>query len=197
MHYPADYAVQELAGTTVSYDVTVKAIRKRVVPALDDELAKDLGAFESLDALRGQVRADLEHEAKHEIERETRADLLRQLASRVTFDVPSSLVDRGDRPAGRGIRAAPRRTADRSDARQYQLGGAGVDGAAYQGSLDAPRLRDDLLPQRTSPCTSACWRVANPHDLVEAQFKAFARAFRDAIAFDPREQGVPSTKGTL
>ena len=86
--------MQELAGTTVNYDVTVKAIRKRVVPALDDELAKDLGAFESLDALRGQVRADLEHEAEHEIERETRADLLRQLAARVTFDVPSSLVDR-------------------------------------------------------------------------------------------------------
>ena len=41
--YPADYAVQELAGTTVTYDVTVKAIRTRVVPALDDELAKDLG----------------------------------------------------------------------------------------------------------------------------------------------------------
>ena len=122
VHYPADYAVQELAGTTVSYDVTVKAIRKRVVPPLDDELAKDLGAFESLDALRVQVRADLEHEAKHEIERETRADLLRQLASRVTFDVPSSLVDRENRPAGRGVRAAARRTADRSDARQHQLG---------------------------------------------------------------------------
>ena len=37
----------------------------------------------------------------------------------------------------------------------------------------------------------------DPHHLVEAQFKAFARAFRDAVAFDPREQGVPSTKGTL
>ena len=92
--YPSDYAVQELAGTTVTYDVTIKAIRQRVVPPLDDELAKDLGSFESLDALRGQVRADLEHEARHEVERETRADLLRQLASRVTFDVPSSLVDR-------------------------------------------------------------------------------------------------------
>jgi trigger factor len=94
VNYPSDYAVQELAGTTVTYDVAVKAIRTRVVPPLDDELAKDLGAFESLDALRGQVRADLEHEAQHEVERETRADLLRQLASRVTFDVPSSLVDR-------------------------------------------------------------------------------------------------------
>lgn len=36
-----------------------------------------------------------------------------------------------------------------------------------------------------------------PHHLVETQFKAFARAFRDAVALDPRETGVPSTKGTL
>jgi imidazoleglycerol-phosphate dehydratase len=37
----------------------------------------------------------------------------------------------------------------------------------------------------------------DPHHLVEAQFKAFARAFRDAVAIDPRETGVPSTKGIL
>ena len=37
----------------------------------------------------------------------------------------------------------------------------------------------------------------DPHHLVEAQFKAFALAFRDAVAIDPRETGVPSTKGTL
>jgi imidazoleglycerol-phosphate dehydratase len=37
----------------------------------------------------------------------------------------------------------------------------------------------------------------DPHHMVEAQFKAFARALRDAVAFDPRETGVPSTKGTL
>jgi imidazoleglycerol-phosphate dehydratase len=37
----------------------------------------------------------------------------------------------------------------------------------------------------------------DPHHLVEAQFKAVARALRDAVALDPREQGVPSTKGTL
>jgi imidazoleglycerol-phosphate dehydratase len=37
----------------------------------------------------------------------------------------------------------------------------------------------------------------DPHHLVEAQFKAVARALRDAVAFDPRETGVPSTKGSL
>ena len=92
--YPDDYAVKELAGTTVRYEVTVKAVRKRIVPTLDDEFAKDLGEFESLDALRARVRADLEHEAKHEAERDMRGDLLKQLATRVNFDVPQALLER-------------------------------------------------------------------------------------------------------
>jgi trigger factor len=92
--YPADYTIQELAGTTVRYDVTVKAVRTRVVPELDDEFAKDLGDFENLEALRTRVRADLEHEATHERERGMRGELLKQLAAKVTFDVPASLLDR-------------------------------------------------------------------------------------------------------
>ena len=92
--YPADYAIAELAGTTVKYDVTVKAIRKRVVPELDDEFAKDMGNFENLEALRGRVRADLEHEALHENEREMRGELLKQLASRMTAEAPAVLLER-------------------------------------------------------------------------------------------------------
>ena len=92
--YPADYAIAELAGTTVKYDVTVKAIRKRVVPALDDEFAKDMGNFENLEALRARVRGDLEHEAMHENEREMRGELLKQLASRMTAEAPAVLLER-------------------------------------------------------------------------------------------------------
>ena len=92
--YPDDYAITELAGKTVNYDVAVKAVRKRIVPELDDEFAKDLGDFASLDALKQRVREDLEHEARHEAERELRAELMKQLAQRVTFDVPQALLER-------------------------------------------------------------------------------------------------------
>jgi trigger factor len=92
--YPADYSITELAGTTVHYGVTVKGIKKRVVPALDDEFAKDLGEFSDLEALRTRVREDLTAEAERNSERELRNDLLRQLAARVTFDVPDALIDR-------------------------------------------------------------------------------------------------------
>lgn len=94
VRYPDDYSIQELAGTTVSYSVSIKAIRKRVVPELDDEFAKDLGDFQDLGALRARIRGDLEHQAKHEADREARGELLRQLAARVTFDVPGALLDR-------------------------------------------------------------------------------------------------------
>jgi len=92
--YPDDYSIGELAGSTVKYDASVKSIRKRAVPDLDDEFAKDLGNFDSLEGLRTRVRADLEHEQMHENEREMRGELLKQLAERVTVDVPPTLLER-------------------------------------------------------------------------------------------------------
>ena len=94
LHYPADYAVSELANQDVEYAVTVKAVKRRVLPELDDEFAKDMGDFESLAALRARVREDLEHEAKHAAERELRSALMQQLAKRLPFEVPASLVER-------------------------------------------------------------------------------------------------------
>jgi trigger factor len=94
IHYPSDYAITELANTDATYTVAAKALKRRVLPELDDEFAKDLGEFETLDALRARVREDLEHEARHTAERDVRADLMKQLAARVPFEVPPSLVER-------------------------------------------------------------------------------------------------------
>ena len=74
------------------YTVEVRGVHRRVLPALDDEFAKDLGDFDDLAALRGRLRSDLERQAQGEAARGARADLLRQLASRVTGDVPAALV---------------------------------------------------------------------------------------------------------
>lgn len=94
LRFPDDYSVPELAGTDVDYHVKVHDIRTRIVPALDDEFAKDMGEFENLEALRHRVRQDLEAEATDAAERQMRADVLKKLAERVPFPVPASLVDR-------------------------------------------------------------------------------------------------------
>jgi trigger factor len=92
--FPAEYPVAEMAGTKVTYSATVKDIRRRVLPELDDEFAKDVGDFESLAALTERVRADLTEEARESDTRQVRGDLLKALASRLGFDPPPSLVDR-------------------------------------------------------------------------------------------------------
>jgi trigger factor len=94
VRYPADYAIKELAGTEVHYVVAVKTVRRRVVPDLDDEFAKDLGEFATLSELRARVSGDLTKAAEQDADRQVRADLLKQLASRVTFEVPGVLVER-------------------------------------------------------------------------------------------------------
>jgi trigger factor len=93
VHFPADYAVKEMADSDVSYSVTVKDIRHKVVPELDDEFAKDWKA-DSLAELRERVRADLEAEARESATRQLRSDVLKQLSERVTFEPPASMVDR-------------------------------------------------------------------------------------------------------
>ncbi len=127
IHYPQDYPIGELADTDVSYTVTVKGIKRRVLPELDDEFAKDLGEFDTLDALTARVREDLEHEAKHAAERDVRAELMKQLATRVPFDVPPSLVER---EVDRRLEDFARRLIDQNvDPRQ-----AGIDWNAFRES---------------------------------------------------------------
>lgn len=94
IEYPSDYAIKELAGTAVDFAVTVKGIKRRVLPRLDDEFAKDLGDFDTLEALRRHVREDVERDARHAAERDERAELMKQLGARVPFDLPASLVER-------------------------------------------------------------------------------------------------------
>jgi trigger factor len=130
LRFPDDYSVSDLAGTDVDYHVTVHDIRRRVVPALDDEFAKDVGEYENLDALRARVRGDLEAEGREAADRQARTDVLKKLAERVPFPLPASLVDR---EIDRRLEEFARRLIDqRIDPRK-----ANIDWAAFrQGQRD-------------------------------------------------------------
>ena len=83
------------------------------------------------------------------------------------------------------------------EAQAYVLiGGGDTHGAPYTGSLTRHVL-ETLAFHAHLALHVRVLSGRDPHHLVEAQFKAFARALRDAVALDPRETGVPSTKGTL
>ena len=104
--YPADYAETKLAGKTVAYDVEVKAIKKRTLPELNDDFAKELGHYENYAALEASVREYIASRKRRSVESETKDRLFAALAERFTFAVPESLVqDQIDTRLERGLRA--------------------------------------------------------------------------------------------
>jgi len=104
--YPADYAEPKLAGKTVAYEVEVKAIKKRTLPELNDEFAKEIGAYESMADLETRVREHMAFRKKRSVEGETKDRLFAALTERYAFPVPESLVqEQIDARLERGLRA--------------------------------------------------------------------------------------------
>jgi len=94
--FPADFVTPQLAGKKGSYEVEVVEVKEKVLPALDEALAKAYGA-ESLEKLRAGVRSDLENELKFKQEKTLRSELVRALLGRINFDLPETAVARETR----------------------------------------------------------------------------------------------------
>lgn len=104
--YPAEYPQAQLAGKTVDYDIQVKAIKKRNIPELNDEFARELGEYENLSELENRVREHLENRKRRSVEGETKDRLFQALNERFPFPVPESLVqEQIDARLDRGLRA--------------------------------------------------------------------------------------------
>jgi trigger factor len=104
--YPEDISDKRLAGKTFVYTVKVNGIKLKSLPELNDDFAKELGEFTSLDQVRKQIRENMEAEKRHTIEHEAKDKLVAELVKRNDFEVPESLIDRQiDLRLERGLRA--------------------------------------------------------------------------------------------
>jgi trigger factor len=91
--YPQDFSNQELAGRTAAFRVVVREIKKKILPALDDEFAKDHGECATLEELREKIRNRLESELIEIQARELKEQLLARLIEGHRFEVPQALVE--------------------------------------------------------------------------------------------------------
>jgi trigger factor len=131
--YPADYAEPKLAGKTVAYEVAVKAIKKRILPELNDDFAKELGAYESLAELETRVREHMANRKRRSVVGETKDRLAAALIEKFSFPVPESLVqEQIDARLERGLRALAAQGMDTEQMRKLdfaRLRAAQRDGA--------------------------------------------------------------------
>ena len=92
---PDDHAREDLAGREADFAVHVLTVKRREIPDLDDDFAKDLSdEFESLDDLKNRVREDMERTRERTARRELRRTLMDALIKRTSFDVPPGMLER-------------------------------------------------------------------------------------------------------
>jgi trigger factor len=92
--YPEDYERKTLAGRTVRFRATVKAVRRKELPELNDEFAKDLGDYQNLDELKNAVRTAILREREHKAQEDAKHQLLDKLVDMHDFPVPQAYIDR-------------------------------------------------------------------------------------------------------
>ena len=91
--FPADYHVADVAGQKAAYTVTLKLIRTRILPEIDEEFLKSF-EMESEEALRTRIKEDMVASAEQSSEAGLRDDAARQLLDAASFEAPQSLVER-------------------------------------------------------------------------------------------------------
>lgn len=92
--FPTPYGNAELAGKAAEFEAKITAIKRRELPQLDDDFAKDLGDFESLDQVKSKLRESLESQRRSASTHALERSLLDDLVARTSFEVPPSLVAR-------------------------------------------------------------------------------------------------------
>jgi len=91
--YPPDYPQKNLAGKTFGYRVEIQSIKRKVVPPADDELAKSVSEFATLEELRTKLRQDLAENAQRQAEIGSKQKLAEKLLEAHQFPVPEVLVE--------------------------------------------------------------------------------------------------------
>ena len=106
VHYPDDFSDERLRGKAFAYKVKVNAIKQKSLPEINDDFARELGEFKSIDEVRQRLREGMEHDRQRDAEREAKDKLLTELIRRNDFEVPEALVEHQiDLRLDRGLRA--------------------------------------------------------------------------------------------
>jgi trigger factor len=90
--FPEDYGAEHLAGKDASFEVTVKEVREKRLPELDDEFAADNTDFDTLAELRDDIESRLEHQAEHRIEHQFHDAAIDAAVANATVEVPEEIV---------------------------------------------------------------------------------------------------------
>ncbi len=174
VHYPEDFANEKMAGKTIPFHAAVKGIRRKELPALDDDFAADAGNFQTLDELRKQIHeAMLSHRRRLATEA-AKDKLVDALLSKHDFPAPAKLVERQIATrAERQLRALARQGIDPS---KLDIDWTKIREAEHEGA--ARDVRAGLLLERIADVE----KIEVTSAEIDEQIKRYAAQSKKPVA---------------
>ena len=144
VHFPDDFPVKELAGKKADYAVTLREIKEKVLPAVDDALAAKLVPGKTIVDLRHMIEHDIEHAKEHDAERAKEGQIVKYLHEQIQFELPPALLQNETR---RALAELVQRNRERgiTDEMLKEKEKELIDGAA---GLAANRLKTNFILHR-------------------------------------------------
>lgn len=91
--FPEEYHAKELAGKDATFKCTIRSIKTKELSAIDDELAKKVSKFETLDELKADIRKNLEENAERTAENDQKSAAIEMATNNITVDIPAVMID--------------------------------------------------------------------------------------------------------
>jgi trigger factor len=172
--YPENYAGKRLAGRTVKFHVTLKVLRKKELPALDDNFAQEVGDFQNMKELREEIRKLLLAEREHAAQAAAKNKLVDALVDSHDFPVPQAFVDK--------------QIETNLEMRLRELASQGIDPRTLQ--IDWEKVRESQLEPATRDVKASLLleRIADReaietlNDELDAELLRIAKQLREPVA---------------
>jgi trigger factor len=172
--YPADYGQARLAGKTIRFKVRVKAVRRKELPEMNDEFARDLGDYQNLDELREAIRKVIFAEREFAAQQEAKGKIVDSLVASHEFPVPQAYVDFQ-------IENNVRRSVREITGRDMDLRSLNLDWnklREQQGERATQDVKASLLLEKVADAES----IHATNDEVDRELQRIAKAEREAVA---------------
>jgi trigger factor len=172
--YPAEYGQERLAGKTVRFRVKVKNVRRKELPELNDEFARDLGDYQNLDELRDAIRKSIFAEREYGAQQEAKGKIIDALVKSHEFPVPQAYVDfQIENNVRRSIREISGRD---MDPRSLNLDWSKL--REQQGERATQDVKASLLLEKIADTES----IHASNEEVDRELQRIAKAEREAVA---------------
>lgn len=172
--FPEDYQAKELAGKDATFQVVLHEIKKRELPELDDEFAKDVSEFDTLDAYKANIKENLEKRKTSESEDDVKNQLIDQLIAHMTAEIPEEMFEQATENSLRDF--------------GYRLSSQGMDIKMYMQytGMDEDGMRKSFRPQaeRQVKLRLALEQIAAQEQItptaeeIEAEYKKIADSYK-------------------